>query len=464
MRIVMKFGGTSVADAQRITHVAGLIQAAATQHAVVPVVSAMDQVTEMLLDLAEAAAAGNALQTEALLRNVHDKHLAAAYALGAQGEVTGLLDRLDALARGVLALEELTPRARDAIVAYGERLSCAMLAHALGGRALDGREAGIVTDDHFGEADPLMDLSMYQVAQSLGPALERGDRFVVTGFVAANQHGVTSTLGRGGSDYTATILGAALKADEIWIYSDVDGLMTADPRSVADARLLAGLSFAEAVEMGKFGAKSMHPRALEPAAAHSVPVRMRSTFKPEHPGTLISDAAASGPGGAGGTEPARPSIVRCVPMLKNLAMVNIGGAAMIGRPGSASEVFAALAQQRVNVHMICQSVSEAGISLVVGGGQLDRARVALEKTLKLIGSPRTIEVVPNVCVVAAVGAGMRGTKGVAARIFAAIAQAGVNVVAIAQGSSEMSISIVVEASAGPAAVRAIHDEFELGRA
>ncbi len=459
MRIVMKFGGTSVADAERIRHVAALVVSATAEHNVVPVVSAMDQVTEMLLDLADAAASGNSMQAEALLKAVRDKHLAAAYALGAQQAVTALLERLEGLVRGVLALEELTPRARDAIVAFGERLSCAMLAHVLGARAMDGREAGIVTDDHFGEADPLMDLSMYQVGQSLGPLLDAGERVVVTGFVAANQHGVTSTLGRGGSDYTATILGAALRADEIWIYSDVDGLMTADPRSVPDARLLARLSFAEAVEMGKFGAKSMHPRALEPAAAHGVPVRMRSTFKPEHPGTLISDKQAEGGAGAEG---GRVSIVRCVPMLKNLAMVNIGGAAMIGRPGSASEVFAALAGQRVNVHMICQSVSEAGISLVVGGGQLDRAKGALEKTLRGVGSPRTIEVVPNVCVVAAVGSGMRGTRGVAARIFTSLARAGVNVIAIAQGSSEMSISIVVEASAGPLAVRAIHDEFSLG--
>jgi aspartate kinase len=223
---------------------------------------------------------------------------------------------------------------------------------------------------------------------------------------------------------------------------------------VADARLLTGLTFAEAVEMGKFGAKSMHPRALEPAAAYRVPVRMRSTFKPDHPGTLISDAGSQ-PG-----EPAR--VVRAVPMLKNLAMLTVGGAAMIGRPGSAAEIFDTLARHRINVHMICQSVSEAGISLVVGAQQVERAKSALEAQLRGQHLARTIEVRTNVCVVAAVGSQMRGTPGVAARIFGAIAQSGVNVMAIAQGSSELSISIVVDAPDGGAeAVRAIHHAFEL---
>lgn len=451
MRIIMKFGGTSVADAERIKHVATIVRTVAAQHQVVPVVSALDGVTELLLDVADAAAKGDDLAAEKLLTTIRDKHMACAYALGAHEQVKPLIDRLEAVVSGVLALEELTPRSKDAIVAFGERLSCAMVAHVLGATAMDGREAGIVTDDHFTEADPLMDLSMFQVREALGPMLEARKPMVVTGFVAANQHGVTSTLGRGGSDYTATILGAALKADEIWIYSDVDGLMSADPRVVGGAQLLSNLTFAEAVEMGKFGAKSMHPRALEPAAAYRVPVRMRSTFKPEHPGTLISETG--GPAG---------SVVRSVPMLKGLAMITIGGAAMVGRPGSAAEIFGALASERVNVHMICQSVSEAGISLVVGQSQVEKAKAALERIARLQGLSRTIEVKGGLCVVAAVGAGMKGTPGVAAKIFTAIAGAGVNVIAIAQGSSELSISIVLEAESGSKAVAAIHGAFGLG--
>lgn len=450
MRIVMKFGGTSVADAERIGHVAGIVRAAAGKHQVLTVVSAMDGITEQLLEVADAAASGNDLRTAELLTAIRDRHLACAYALGAHDRVRPLLEGLEAVVHGVLALEELTPRSTDAIAAFGERLSCAMLAHVLGATPMDGRQAGIVTDDHFTEAEPLMDLSMFQVQEVLGPMMDKGQPVVVTGFVAANQHGVTSTLGRGGSDYTATILGSALKADEIWIYSDVDGLMTADPRVVPEARLLSTLGFAEAVEMGKFGAKSMHPRALEPAAAYGVPVRMRSTFKPDHPGTLISSAPA-----LAGT------VVRAVPMLKGLVMLTVGGAAMVGRPGSASEVFASLARERINIHMICQGVSESGISLVVSQAQADRAKAALERTLGQHGLARTIDVRPGVCVVAPVGAAMKGTPGVAARIFTSIAGLGINVIAIAQGSSELSISIVVQGQSGPRAVAAIHQEFGL---
>lgn len=447
MLIVMKFGGSSVADAQRIRNVAAIITATAKTHRVVPVVSALDGVTELLLDLCDTAAAGDREGTERQLSLIERRHSDVASELAATGDITPLLERLRSIALGVQTLEELTPRSRDAIVAYGERLSATMLARVLGGTALDGREVGIVTNDHFGEADPLMEMSMYQVKQNLEPLLGQGKPIVVCGFIAANQHGVTSTLGRGGSDYTATILGAALKADEIWIYSDVDGLMTADPRTVASARLLPALSFSEAVEMGKFGAKSMHPRALEPAAYYKVPVRMRSTFKPDNPGTLISESGAA-PGG---------SAVQAVPMLKNLAMITVGGGGMVGRPGSAAAIFDALAEARVNVHMICQSVSEAGISVVISEPQVEKARTALDTAGRSDDRHWKIEVRKDLAVVAAVGAGMKGTPGVAARIFAAIAEQKVNVLAIAQGSSELSISIVVDSKDGPKAVAGLHE-------
>ncbi|MDP1660499.1 MAG: aspartate kinase [Phycisphaerales bacterium] len=449
MLIVMKFGGSSVADAPRIRAVADIINTAAAQHRVVPVVSALDGVTELLLDLCDAAAGGDTDATNAQLATIDKRHALVAEELGAQAVVAPHLDRLRTLALGVLALEELTPRVKDAIVAHGERLSAAMLAHILCATALDGHEAGIVTNDHFGEADPLPELSAFNIRQQLLPTVQSGARVVVCGFVAANQHGVTSTLGRGGSDYTATILGTALSADEIWIYSDVDGLMTADPRSVPSARLLGNLSFEEAVEMGKFGAKSMHPRALEPAAAARVPVRMRSTFKPTNPGTLISDA--------GSTQSASP--VLAVPMLKGLAMLTVGGGGMVGRAGSAAAIFDALAEARVNVHMICQSVSEAGISIVVSAAQAENAQSILDRTGREQDRRWTIDVKSNLAVVAAVGAGMKGAPGVAAKIFTAIAEQKVNVIAIAQGSSELSISIVVEAASGNAAVAAIHKAF-----
>jgi aspartate kinase len=303
-----------------------------------------------------------------------------------------------------------------------------------------------------------MELSMHQVRQRLGPLVERRGPVVIAGFIAGTQHGVTSTLGRGGSDYTATILGAALGAREIWIWSDVDGLMTADPRTVPHARLLAHISFAEAVEMGKFGAKSMHPRALEPAAAHGVPVRMKNTFKPDGAGTHIGGKDGAEDRGRG------RHAISAVPVLKNTAMLTIGGGGMVGRPGTAAAIFEALAASRVNVHMICQSVSEAGITVVVAQAQLDKARAALGRIATATTGGARVEAVDGVAIVAAVGSRMRGTPGIAARLFTAVARERVNVIAIAQGSSELSIAFAVEATAAAGAVRAVHDEFGLGDA
>ncbi|MBX9738307.1 MAG: aspartate kinase, partial [Phycisphaerales bacterium] len=253
-------------------------------------------------------------------------------------------------------------------------------------------------------------------------------------------------------------------ADEIWIWSDVDGMMTADPRVVSGARLMSHITFGEAVEMGKFGAKSMHPRALEPAAESMIPVRMRNTFKPELPGTLIASAEKVQQLAAlrAGTV-SRP--VLAVPALKNMTFITVGGATMIGRPGTAAAIFDALALARVNVHMICQSVSESGISIAVSAAQADEARSALERAIIGVLGERTaraIDVQRDVTIVACVGAAMRGTPGVAARVFTAIARAEINVLAIAQGSSELSIALAVMDKDGPSAVRALHAEFKLG--
>jgi aspartate kinase len=310
---------------------------------------------------------------------------------------------------------------------------------------------GLVTDEKYGEAEPLMELSLYQIAEALKAPLEAGEVAVVTGFIAATQHGVTTTIGRGGSDFTATIVGAAIKADEIWIWSDVDGLMTADPRIVPKARLLERIRFVEAVEMGLFGAKSMHPRALEPAAERRIPVRMKNTFNPSGPGTLITDEG--GP---------PKELIRSVLLVKDAALINIAGPAMMGKPGTAARVCQVVADQGINIRMIILSVSEGGISLVVMGAQASAARAALEANLLRTGIARHVDVVEKVSIVAVIGSYMRGHPGTAARVFGAVGRKGVNVMAIAQGSSELSISFVVKGEEGPDAIRALHDEFMAG--
>jgi aspartate kinase len=461
MKLVMKFGGTSVADLDRIRHAASLVESTAKTHSVVVVVSAMDGVTEQLIDLASSAGHGDEPRCGNLLNALRARHIETATPLGAGDAVTAMMDRLSTLVGGILAVGECTPRTADAVIAYGERLSTAMLGAALKAETFDGAEAGIVTNERFGEAEPLMELSMFQIRQRLVPLTEARRVAVVSGFIAATQHGVTTTLGRGGSDYTATLLGAGIGADEIWIWSDVDGLMTADPRLVPEARLLDRLTFAEAIEMGKFGAKSMHPRALEPAAALAIPVRMKNTFSPDGLGTLI------GPSDPGIAEP-RP--VRSVPILRSMAMITVGGGGMIGRPGTAAAIFIALAEARINVHMICQSVSEAAISIVVSRAQIERARTALTTAVIAEAGRGTasgsmpgvhLDVIDNIAIVAAVGEGMHGTPGVAARVFGAIARENINVTAIAQGSSERSIAFAVSHDSGPKAVRALHREFSL---
>jgi aspartate kinase len=271
---------------------------------------------------------------------------------------------------------------------------------------------------------------------------------VVTGFIAATQHGVTTTLGRGGSDFTATLLGAAIRADEVWIWSDVDGLMSADPRIVPGARRLERISFAEAVEMGMFGAKSMHPRALEPAAEHRIPVRMKNTFNPGAPGTLIGEEGDASSG-----------VARSVLMVRDAGLITITGAAMMGRPGTAARICQIMADHGINIKVIILSVSEAGICLAVAGPHVARARAALEATMLRTGEARHVDVEEGVAIVAVIGSNMKGHPGVAARVFGAVAKRGINVIAIAQGSSELSISFIVKGDAGPEAVRALHDDL-----
>ncbi len=297
MKVVMKFGGSSVASAERIRNVADRVKGNSKGHHVVVVCSAMGDVTDELLALCADASKGMEKPVEERLASIRETHLAALTAAVSdktvRRQVMGImnltLSQLEKLARGATVLGELTPRSRDAIVSCGERLSNPIVMGALIERGMDavyltGGEAGIMTDDRFGDATPLMEVTKFQVKEKLGPLLAEGKTPVVTGYIGATQSGDTTTLGRGGSDFTGTIIAASIDADEVWIWSDVDGLMTVDPRLEPKARVLREVSYEEAGEMAVFGAKALHPRTLEPVAEKGIPVRFRNTFKPEDQG------------------------------------------------------------------------------------------------------------------------------------------------------------------------------------
>ena len=467
MKIVMKFGGSSVATGENIRHVSEIVAQYANSNRVAVVVSALAGVTNSLLEVAEQAKKSDEKRIEAFIKELLKKHLSAVESAitskPIQKEVTQITEKtiaeLEKVLTGICYVGELTPKSKDYVLSFGERLSAPIVWGALKDRKLEtqcftGKEAGIVTDSNFGEADPLMNFTAHLIHERLSPLLEKGVIPVVTGYIAADQNGVVTTVGRGGSDYTATILGVALDADEIWIWTDVDGIMTTDPKLVPAARMLPQLSYQEAAEMAIFGAKAMHPRALAPVIKENIPVRIRSVFHPENPGTLITKEPDAN----------TKEVVKAVAMIKDVAMLNVSGAGMVGAPGSYAKVFDVLGKNGINVMMISTAASEANISMVIRRSLLGRATSSLEiALLDRAGLVSEVSSEDDVAVIAVMGANMKGTLGVASKIFATVAKKGINIRMIAQGSSELNISFVVKEEDGVAVVRAIHETFNLDK-
>jgi aspartate kinase len=444
----MKFGGSSVANGEKIRHVANLIADNKSKDCgVIAVVSALEGVTNQLIQAADEAKKGKRDYISKFTKELLKRHLTAAEVAiknkQTREEINQVLKErvgeLEIILKGIGYVNELSPKSMDNVLAYGEKLSAPIVSGALSdigvkSKHLTGGEAGIVTDNNYGEAGLLMQVTKYEVRRSFEPLLKEGTAPVVTGFIAATQNRETTTLGRGGSDYTATILGASIEADEVWIWTDVDGLMTADPKIVSSAKTITEMSFQEATELTIFGAKAMHPRALEPARKEGIPVRIRSVFNPGNPGTLITKE-----------QKVRPEDgVKAVTLVRNVAVITVSGAGMVGAPGTAAKVFEVLGKENINILMISQSVSESNISLVIQRKLLERAVNTLE--IALLGRDFIREVMSedDVCVVAVLGAGMKGMPGVASRIFSAVAKEGINVRMIAQGSSELNVSFVVK--------------------
>ncbi|MDQ1279846.1 MAG: aspartate kinase [Thermoproteota archaeon] len=467
MKIVMKFGGTSIADGKRIEQVIDIVhENIRGKNKVILVISALAGVTDNIITAIGKALSGD---QEAITRIIEklklDHHRLAKEVVKDEVVLDAVLLELNELVEefkrvifSVSYLREVTPRSRDNLLSFGEKLSASIICAALKADALkvkwlSGGEAGIVTDDHFGAARPLMNITNQQVKERIGNLLDEGIIPVVTGFIAYTQNDVTTTLGRSGSDYSATILGAALDVNEVWIWKDVDGLMTADPKIEPLAQTIQRISYSEAMEMAYFGATVMHPKALEPVAEKNIPVRVKNAFNLKKPGTLVMEEKLVKLGDA----------VKSVAMIKDVALITVSGAGMVGTPGVAARVFSILSENHVNILMISQGSSEANISFIVSRESSDRTVNTLE--IALLGGDTVKDIISenDVCVVAAVGAGMKGIPGVAARVFKAVADVGVNVRMIAQGSSELNISFVVQEEDSVKAVRALHREFRLDK-
>jgi len=467
--LVMKFGGTSVGSAEAILRATDVVQEHAQQwERLAVVVSAMSGVTDALIQSARAAASGDDATYRAIVADLRARHHGVVDALLCPEPAEGLtqdservrllatvdrfLDQLAAFCYSIHILGEVTPRAMDAVTSLGERISARIVAAVLRQRgrsaALDATEL-IVTDDKFQNAAPLMDATRTRVSERLVPLLEDGVVPVVTGFIGATEGGVTTTLGRGGSDYTAAILTDCLDADEMWTWTDVDGVMTADPRMAPDARVISTLSYSEVSELAYFGAKVLHPKTILPVVRRGIPLWVKNSFNPSHPGTCIL-----------GESRAADGKVKAITAIEGLSMVTVEGRGMIGVPGIAARTFSAVASQGASVLMISQASSEQSICFVIPTEAAEPVIAAIEEEMALELARRDVDRVwslDEVVIVTAVGAGLRSTPGVAARVFGALGQAGINIVAIAQGSSKCSVSLVVAAEDAVGAVRRIHE-------
>ncbi len=469
--LVMKFGGTSMGSAERIRVAAEIISEHQQKGRVVVVVSAMSKITDLLLETLRHAELGDRTAVDRSVATLRDRHVEACEdLLGTAGKtgkfhkialecIEALILEFQRIANGILMLGERPPRSVDEAIAIGERLSSALLAQYL--EAIDIRAEAvnaseiIVTDAVFGNASPLMDLTRRKSAERLLPLIEQGTVPVITGFNGGTVDGRPTTLGRGGSDFSASILAASLDAEELWIWTDVDGIMTADPRLVSDVAVLDQVTYAEAAELAYNGAKVLHPRTLAPLIEKRIPVWSKNSFAPDKPGTKIVSHFA---------EPKGP---RAVTSMSDVALISMEPAsADVSGTRLMARALDALALANVEILVFSSSSYRQSFCFLIRKHDIEDALEALSANLSIElvhGYLKPIEVDENVGLLAVVGEGMRGVTGLAGRIFTAISRERVNIIAIAQGSSEITIGIVVRRDGLERAVRAVHEECQLGK-
>lgn len=468
--LVMKFGGTSVGTPEAMAQAARIVQSTLPAWPrLVVVISALSKVTDLLLDTTAHVLVGDLAAIQSAENRLRELHFTIADQLlnsagpsrqcaAVKGDINELIGSLSNLYRAVSVLGEATPRAMDAIVSHGERMSIRLLAAVLESLGLRTQavEASclIQTDEHYQSAHPDFEASTRLTRQVLEPLLQAGIVPIVTGFIGSTAAGVTTTLGRGGSDYTAAILGAVLPAQDVWIWTDVDGVMTADPRAVAEARTIAALSYREIAELAYFGAKVLHPKAIRPVIEAGIGLRICNTFNPGHPGTRVVSNGLSHSYHAGNR-----NCLKAVTAIHGQKMITVEGRGMLGIPGVAARTFGAVASTGASVSLITQASSEQSICFSIPAewaGQVETAlNIAFSQEIAVRDIDR-IQVTGEVGIITVVGAGMNNTPGIAGQIFSALGSRGVNIIAIAQGSSDVATCLVVEQSDLTLAVQAIH--------
>jgi aspartate kinase len=459
----MKFGGTSVGDASRFRQCASIVSKALKKDRVIVVVSAMAGVTDLIFRTIDAARHGDSEKTEEYLRTFKTAHrkliselFSASTVADAERFVQEVFDHLRRSAHALLALRsDISAQAMDSLVALGERISAWVLAEYLQQLGVQSAfvraEDAIVTDANFGNAAPEMEATRAKCQSSLLPLTSRGVVPIVGGYSGATADGRVTTLGRGGSDYSATIIGAAAGADEVWIWTDVDGVLTADPRICPDATTLPQITFAEAIELAYYGAKVIHPRAAYPAADADIPVWIKNSFHPEAEGTRItrSVSPASSP-------------VKSVTAVKQATLITLVTRRDVHPVELWGRLFLRLGQEQIEVLFATQSSPEHALGLVLraedAGRVLKLIRIIFRIELAQ-GVMQPVEVNNDVAVVAVLGESMKGTCGILGRVFSAVARCEVSVIAVAQGASELSICFAVPAGEAARIVRAVHDEF-----
>ncbi|MHC1784573.1 MAG: aspartate kinase [Anaerolineaceae bacterium] len=459
--LLMKFGGTSVGSPEAMRNVVQIIRDThKTWPRLVVVTSAFSGVTDQLIESSVQAAAGDLSIVSQTSIDLHNRHHAMIDAMVPKNgrraklyqEVDQLLAEFSSLCQAISVLGEASPRARDTVAGIGERLCVRILAEAVIDETIQSLMIEstqlIITDSHFQNAHPDMERTLEQVTRILVPALDQGLVPITTGFIAADKNGVTTTLGRGGSDYSASLLAVTLHADEVWIWTDVDGVMTADPRLVPNARTIPSLSFREVAEMAFYGAKVLHPKSIQPVIASGIALRVCNTFNPAHPGTRL----CANNGSTSGT-------IKALTAIRGLQLITLSGTGMLGVPGVAARIFTAVAKTGISLPLIIESTSEQAICFPAPKEKIAEILQVLHDHLgdefeqgdiDRASTSEDVDIITVVC------PNLRTTPGIAGQIFSCLAAANINVLGISIGASDVSANLIVSARDTRDALKELH--------